>query len=129
MHDDSARPQSMEEVLHPGADAAHVQYGFPDAPREWSQDHATQIANGESLSLTEEHWETIRVLHQYFKRHTDDRINPRDLHDALDEKFHARGGLRHLYEIFPRGPVAQGCRLAGLKPPAGATDPGFGHAV
>jgi tRNA 2-thiouridine synthesizing protein E len=129
MHEDSNSPQSMEEVLHPGSDAAQVQPGFPDAPRGWSPDQAEQIAKEDTLTLVDDHWEAIRMLQDYFKRHTDDRINPRELHDALDEKFHASGGLRYLYEIFPKGPVAQGCRMAGLKPPAGVTDPGFGHAV
>src|SRR5574341_927751 len=48
---------------------------------------------------------------------------------ALDEKFHRQGGIRRLYLLFPGGPVAQGCPLAGLKAPAGATDRGFGSVA
>lgn len=40
--------------------------------------------------------------------------------------FHALGGLKFLYKMLPGGPVAQGCRLAGLKVPAGAKDKSFG---
>jgi len=47
----------------------------------------------------------------------------------LGEKFHRQGGIRHLYQLFPGGPVAQGCRIAGLKAPAGATDKGFGSVA
>ena len=50
----------------------------------------------------------------------------RELHDALDEHFHAKGGMKFLYTVLPGGPVAQGCRLAGLTPPAGSVDPSFG---
>jgi tRNA 2-thiouridine synthesizing protein E len=50
----------------------------------------------------------------------------RELHDALDERFHARGGIKFLYEQFPGGPIAQGCRFAGLQAPAGAADKSFG---
>ncbi|MEN8176928.1 MAG: TusE/DsrC/DsvC family sulfur relay protein, partial [Pseudomonadota bacterium] len=71
-----------------------------------------------------EHWEMLRALQEYFARN--DQPNVRELHDALDEKFHSRGGLKRLYVLFPGGPVAQGCRLAGLEAPAGATDSSFG---
>ena len=53
----------------------------------------------------------------------------REIHDALEEKFHYKGGLKYLYDLFPGGPVAQGCKIAGLHIPAGATDKGFGSAV
>jgi tRNA 2-thiouridine synthesizing protein E len=53
----------------------------------------------------------------------------RELQDALEEKFHHKGGMKYLFTLFPGGPVAQGCRLAGLKAPAGATDRGFGSVA
>jgi tRNA 2-thiouridine synthesizing protein E len=37
--------------------------------------------------------------------------------------------MRHLYMLFPGGPVAQGCRVAGLPVPAGAVDRGFGSVA
>jgi tRNA 2-thiouridine synthesizing protein E len=68
----------------------------------------------------------VRALQEYFARHEAVAINLRELHDALDEKFHLQGGIKHLYRLFPGGPVAQGCRIAGPKAPAGAIDKGFG---
>jgi hypothetical protein len=56
-------------------------------------------------------------------------INLRDLHDALDECFYLKGGLKYLYTLFPGGPIAQSCRLAGLKAPFMATDRGFGSVA
>ena len=52
-----------------------------------------------------------------------------DLHDALDECFHQKGGLKYLYTLFPGGPIAQSCRLAGLKAPFIATDRSFGSVA
>ncbi|HEC06486.1 MAG TPA: sulfite reductase, partial [Thiolapillus brandeum] len=34
-----------------------------------------------------------------------------------------------LFSLFPGGPIAQGCRLAGLDMPRGAVDQGFGSIV
>jgi tRNA 2-thiouridine synthesizing protein E len=80
--------------------------------------------------MTIDHWETIRALQNYYAQHADDNvINMRDLHDALDECFHEKGGLKYLYTILPGGPIAQTCRLAGLKAPYIATDPHFGSVA
>lgn len=103
---------------------------FPHAPLEWSRENAKQIAREEGLELTEDHWEAIRALQHYYAQHEDDTvINLRELHDALDEHFHPKGGLKFLYTLFPGGPIAQSCRLAGLKAPFMATDPSFGSVA
>lgn len=103
---------------------------FPHAPDGWTRAAAIMTARREGLALGEDHWEALRALQEYFARHADTLpINTRALHDALDEKFHAQGGRKYLYQLFPGGPVAQGCRIAGLKAPAGTTDKGFGSVV
>jgi tRNA 2-thiouridine synthesizing protein E len=71
----------------------------------------------------------VRALQEYYARRAAEAINLRELHDALEERFHRQGGLKYLYQLFPGGPVAQGCRLAGLKAPAGAADKGFGSVA
>lgn len=103
---------------------------FPHAPLEWTPDEAKRIAGEEGLELTNDHWEVIRALQNYYAQHADDTIiNMRDLHDALDECFHDKGGLKFLYTIFPGGPIAQSSRLAGLKAPYIAVDPHFGSVA
>ena len=103
---------------------------FPHAPEGWSLESARRTAQGDGLELTDAHVEVVRALQEYFARNSDDvAVNLRELHDALDEKFHRDGGMRHLYMLFPGGPVAQGCRVAGLPVPAGAVDRGFGSVA
>ncbi len=104
-----------------------VSNGFPHAPSDWSPADADQTAVADGLQPNDGHWDAVRALQEYYARHTDGLdINVRELHDALDEKFHARGGMKFLYRLFPGGPIAQGCRIAGLVPPAGSKDTGFG---
>ncbi len=117
-------PKTMDDILHPDSEGGSR--GFPHAPRDWTPGAAQQRAREEGLELGDDHWEAVRALQEYFSRHADTDINAREIHDALNERFHARGGIRFLYLLFPQGPVAQGCRLAGLKSPAGAIDRGFG---
>ena len=96
---------------------------------EWSEEIAKDSAIKEGLTLTDDHFLVLHALQEYYDRHELNDVNMRELHDALDEKFHYKGGLKYLYDLFPGGPVAQGCRIAGLHPPAGALDKGFGSAV
>lgn len=102
---------------------------FRFAPLDWTQDKARAAAAQEGLAVSEDHWELVRSLHEFYARHHHVAISLRELQDALEEKFHHKGGMRYLYTLFPGGPVAQGCRLAGLQPPAGATDRGFGSVA
>ncbi|MFO7541288.1 MAG: TusE/DsrC/DsvC family sulfur relay protein [Thiobacillus sp.] len=103
---------------------------FPHAPIGWTRDEAVEIAREQSLALTDDHWEAIRSLQSYYAHHEDETaINLRNLHDALDEHFHASGGLKYLYTLFPGGPISQSCQLAGLKAPAIASDRSFGSVA
>ena len=97
---------------------------FPQAPEDWTPEDARRIAEEEGIELTDDHWAVIRDLQEYYAKK--DLIKPRELLDALDEAFHAKGGLKYLYTLLPKGPIAQGSRLAGLKPPAGSVDGSFG---
>ncbi len=103
--------------------------GFPHAPEDWSQDAAEGKAAEEGMTVAAEHWEAVRALQEFYSRHDSPSINSRELHDALEERFHSRGGMKYLFELFPGGPVTQGCRLAGLEPPAGGADKGFGSVM
>ena len=102
---------------------------FPDAPEGWMPQHALDVARKENLELTDDHWEVVRALQRYFAQHREGHVNLRDLNDALDERFHQSGGIKQLYLLLPGGPVAQGCRLAGLDAPFLATDKGFGSVA
>ena len=97
---------------------------FPHAPEGWTSADAESQAEKEGLVLDEAHWQTIIGLQEYYAKH--DIVHPRELHDALEEKFHDEGGLKFLYQKLPQGPIAQGCRLAGLHAPADSRSNSFG---
>ena len=113
---------TMNEILNPSAVQADPE--FPNAPPDWTRDTASAAARADGIELGPEHWEVIGILQTYFSER--DKPNMRELSDALEERFHSRGGLKFLFEAFPGGPIAQGCRFSGLQPPAGASDKSFG---
>ena len=106
--------------------ASGVKSDFPFAPDDWAQRDAEQIAAAEGIEMSSDHWRLVRCLQEYFARHEESAIKVRELKDALDEAFYRQGGIRFLHRLLPGGPIAQGCRLAGLPVPAGAVDRSFG---
>ena len=114
---------SMSEIMNPNL-RKQRDPSFPFAPTDWSRSDAEVAAGDEGITLGDDHWETLRALQEYFSKNAS--IQVRELHDALEERFHTRGGLKFLYRLFPGGPVAQGCRIAGLQPPPGSTNASFG---
>ncbi len=120
---------SLLEAITDSGNKRETDASLPHAPSGWTPESVRRAAQQEGLKLNEDHWRAVRALQEYYSRHKDLAINMRELHDALDELFHDKGGLKYLYQLFPGGPVAQGCRVAGLKAPAGASDRGFGSVM
>lgn len=119
----------IDSILQAAQDESAADPNFPHAPEGWTVEEAYKLARQDGLAVTEGHWEVVRALQEYFAKHAEPAIHVRALHDALHEKFYHKGGIKYLYRLLPGGPVAQGCRLAGLKPPAGAIDKGFGSVI
>jgi len=104
-----------------------MNHTFPNAPQGWQPEDAIALANESDIELTDNHWSVIQALQEYFTKN--ESPNRRELTDALEERFHVIGGLKKLYILFPNGPIAQGCQLAGLEVPAGNVDKSFGSVV
>jgi len=100
---------------------------FPNAPQGWTPHQAEDVASTDGFSMTNDHWELVGALQEYYKKVEHPKL--RQVKDALEEKFHAQGGLKYLHQMIPSGPVAEGCKLAGLNVPAGAVDKSFGSVA
>ena len=92
---------------------------------DWNDEIARNAAQQEGVTMTADHWEVVRFLRAYYLQHG--KIDTaRKWTEVLDRKFAARGGRKYLYTLFPKGPVAQGSRIAGLPVPADAENISFG---
>jgi len=85
---------------------------------------ASHNATELGIVMGPEHWDIILCLQEYFARN--EVFNRRELNQALEEFWHHQGGMKALYRLFPGGPIAQGCKIAGIPVPAGSVDPSFG---
>lgn len=100
---------------------------FPNAPADWTPDKAEIIAKEEGIDLTDDHWELIIALQEYYTKVEVPKL--RQVKDALNEKFYAKGGVKYLHQVIPGGPIAAGCKMAGLEVPTGAVDKSFGSVA
>jgi len=86
---------------------------------DWSEDAAKILAGQDEMELTENHWEVIHFLRDYYDEY---QIAPavRVLTKAIGKKLGKdKGNSKYLYELFPYGPAKQACRFAGLPKPTG----------
>lgn len=85
----------------------------------WDEDIAKVLAKQDNLELTNNHWEVIHFLREYYNEY---QIAPavRVLTKAIGKKLGPeKGNSKYLYELFPYGPAKQACRFAGLPKPTG----------
>ena len=93
----------------------------------WSPFVAARRAEAEGLVLDDDHWLVIFYLRQRY-RDQGNEVSARVLLRDLEHKLFDHVDRRHLYELFPGGPIAQGSRIAGLPLPPGTLDPSFGSS-
>lgn len=104
----------METTLHmPNLDAE----GYLVEPQDWTEQLAETFALQENIALTEDHWDVIRFMREYYEEHqiaVDARYVIKHLSDRLGP-----ASRNKLFELFPYGYVKQACKIAGMKRPRG----------
>ncbi|MCY4150044.1 MAG: TusE/DsrC/DsvC family sulfur relay protein [Gammaproteobacteria bacterium] len=86
---------------------------------DWSSELAEAMAQHDGCDLTENHWEVVNFLREYYDEY---QIAPavRVLTKAIGKRLGKdKGNSRYLYELFPYGPAKQACKYAGLPKPTG----------
>ena len=73
-------------------------------------------AKEQRMELTPAHLEVIRFLQTYASEH-ESVPDARELANVMAQHFERQGGRRYLYLLFPKGPVMQASKLAGLEIP------------
>lgn len=89
--------------------------GYLVDPHDWTEELAEALARQENISLTEDHWDVIRFMREYYEEHqiaVDARFVIKHLSDRLGP-----GSRNRLFELFPYGYVKQACKIAGMKRP------------
>ncbi len=91
--------------------------GYLKNSSDWQEAIALLLAEQEEITLTEQHWEVIRFIRDFYKEfNTSPAI--RMLVKAIAQKYgEEKGNSRYLYRLFPKGPAKQATKIAGLPKP------------
>lgn len=84
---------------------------------DWNEALANQIADNEKIALTQEHWEVITFVRDFYLEYN---YSPamRPLVKAMEKSFgQEKANSRYLYRLFPLGPAKQATKIAGLPKP------------
>lgn len=91
--------------------------GYLIEPNAWNEELAVVLARQEDVLLTEDHWDAIRFMRDYYQ---DRQIAP-DVRFVIRHLAERLGpaARNRLFELFPYGYVKQACKIAGMKRPRG----------
>ena len=102
-----------------GHTVEHDEEGYITNLSDWNRELAEIIAQSENIDMTDEHWEVVNFLREYYEEY---QIAPavRVLIKAIKKSMGKdKGNNKYMYELFPYGPAKQACKIAGLPKPTG----------
>lgn len=112
---------SHDEAAKLGADAK------PLDQDGWTEERAAELAREEGIELTPEHLTILRFLREQYE--AQGPMPAREMIAMLCDEYYGQGGKKYLYHLFPKGPVCQASKLAGLPVPPDAIDKSFGSVM
>ncbi|PPK50983.1 TusE/DsrC/DsvC family sulfur relay protein [Marinobacter persicus] len=102
---DSAMPQRNNE-------------GFLEDASAWTPEVARVIAGESDIELTDNHWEIIDFLRDFYREHEMSPPSNRLFVKAVKEHFgEEKGNSIYLMQLFPGTPAKTACRIAGMPRP------------
>ena len=89
--------------------------GYLSDPSDWNDELAQVLAREENIQLTDDHWDTIRFMRDYYDEH---QVIPdaRFVIKHLAERV-GKDAQKKLSELYPYGYVQQACKIAGMRCP------------
>ena len=94
----------------------------------WDRSEGEALAQVEGIRMTDAHWAVVEFLRDFYIQNGPSSSG-RELATALEAAFESQGGGPYLHTLFPKGPVAQGCRIGGIPVPPYTESESFGSAM
>ncbi len=95
--------------------------------KPWNEERARYLAQLEGIDLTHEHLYLLKAIRDCYRDNP--HMSAREALGCLELNMLGADAKRHLYELFPDGPVRQAAHIAGIPVPAGAENHSFGSVM
>ena len=103
----------MPKALLGGTELDIDEDGFIQEPEKWNKEVAEDLAKVEASGpMGEDHWKVVDYLRNYYLEY---EIAPPIRMLTRQTGF----DLKYIYQMFPKGPAAGACKVAGLPKPTG----------
>lgn len=89
--------------------------GYLEDASLWTEALAIEIAQKEAITLTTQHWQILHALQQFYTQY-DVMPTMRAFLKYLQLELNDIDSAQ-LYALFPKGPISQGAKIAGLPKP------------
>jgi len=91
--------------------------GFLQNSSDWNEEFASETAQKFNLFLTNDHWEVIKFIRNYYTEHN--RVPElRKLLKVFKTSYgNDKSSRKYIYNLFPYGYGQQACRIAGMRQP------------
>ncbi|MDH3609667.1 MAG: TusE/DsrC/DsvC family sulfur relay protein [Gammaproteobacteria bacterium] len=91
--------------------------GFLLDPDDWTEEIAKEIALKEKLELTEDRWNLVRLIRDYYYENGSVPELRKVLKQLKAELGPEKATRKYVYALFPYGYGQQGCKIAGMRQP------------
>lgn len=88
--------------------------GYLVSQEDWSEALANHLAEKDSISLTDKHWDLINYLRDEYNNNNGNQPNTRKMVKAMSDVWGEKIDAKVLYDLFPGDPSKQGGKIAGL---------------
>ncbi|MBT8419327.1 MAG: TusE/DsrC/DsvC family sulfur relay protein [Gammaproteobacteria bacterium] len=101
-------------IIVDGKELETTETGFLANLDDWNEQVANVIAEEESITLTERHWDVIKYLRDEYFNNRENQPNTRTMVKELGKLWGEKIDTKAIFDLFPGNPSKQAGRIGGI---------------
>nr|VFK44086.1 MAG: tRNA 2-thiouridine synthesizing protein E [Candidatus Kentron sp. TC]VFK45663.1 MAG: tRNA 2-thiouridine synthesizing protein E [Candidatus Kentron sp. TC]VFK58586.1 MAG: tRNA 2-thiouridine synthesizing protein E [Candidatus Kentron sp. TC] len=101
-------------IIVDGKELETTENGYLVNPDDWNEKVAEVIAQEESITLGERHWDVVKYLRGEYMDNKGNQPNTRTMVKDIGKLWGEKIDTKALFDLFPGNPSKQAGRIAGI---------------